>query len=275
MDYCVKNIMSSKIYTETKDRCKKHRTKILQISQKVKALHIAGAFSSIEIIDFIYYQLANNRKDVKFILSKGHGAIAQYIVLNSLGILSDEELSKYCTSDGILGCHPDIGTPGIYASTGSLGHGLGMCVGIGQSYKISNIKNRIITLLSDGELQEGSTWEYLMMAANLKLDNLYIFIDHNGSQAFGVTKYSHPAFYPMVKKLKEFNCDTEEVNGHDVNEINQAIMKLDQKNGKPKVIFCNTIKGKPISFMQNNPVWHYRSPNKEEYKIAISEINKD
>ena len=112
------------------------------------------------------------------------------------------------------------------------------------------------------------------MAANLKLDNLYIFIDHNGSQAFGVTKYSHPAFYPMVNKLKEFNCDTEEVNGHNVDEIKKAIENLDKKD-KPKVIFCNTVKGKPISFMQNKPVWHYRSPNKDEYEIAISEINKN
>ena len=136
--------MNSKIHTETKNRCKKHRIKILEISQKVKALHIAGAFSSIEIIDYIYYQLIKNQKDVKFILSKGHGAIAQYVILNSLGILTDEDLSKYCTSDGILGCHPDIGTPGIHASTGSLGHGLGMCVGIGQSYKIANKKIRLL-----------------------------------------------------------------------------------------------------------------------------------
>lgn len=267
--------MTSKIFLETKQRCKKHRIKILQISQKVKALHIAGAFSSIEMIDYIYYQIIKNNKDIKFILSKGHGAIAQYVVLNSLGILSDEELSKYCTSEGKLGCHPDIGTPGIYASTGSLGHGLGMCVGIGQSYKISNKKNKIITLLSDGELQEGSTWEYLMMAANLKLDNLYVFVDHNGSQAFGVTKYSHPAFYPMINKLKEFNCEIEEVNGHDVDEIKEALIRLDKTNGKPKVIYCNTIKGKPISFMQNKPVWHYRSPDKEEFNLAISEIEKD
>ena len=126
MDYCVENIMNSKIYTETKIDAK-HRIKILEISQKVKALHIAGAFSSIEIIDYIYYQLVKNHKNTKFILSKGHGAIAQYVILNSLGILTDEDLSKYCTSEGILGCHPDIGTPGIHASTGSLGHGLGMC----------------------------------------------------------------------------------------------------------------------------------------------------
>ena len=267
--------MPSKIFIDTKDRCKKHRIKILEISQKVKALHIAGAFSCMEMIDYIYYNMISKEDNIKFILSKGHGAIAQYVVLNSIGILSDDELSKYCTSDGKLGCHPDIGTPGIYASTGSLGHGLGMCVGIAQSYKISNKKNKIITLLSDGELQEGSTWEYLMMAANLKLDNLYIFIDHNGSQAFGVTKYSHPAFYPMVNKLKDFNCEILEVNGHDVDEIENAIISLDKKKCKPKVIYCNTVKGKPISYMQNKPVWHYRSPNKEEFEKAISDIEKD
>jgi len=267
--------MNSKINLDSKERCKKHRIKILEISQKVKALHIAGAFSSIEIIDYIYYQFIHQKKNAKFILSKGHSAIAQYVVLNSLGLLSDDELSKYCTSEGKLGCHPDIGTPGIYASTGSLGHGLGMCVGIGQSYKISDKKDKIITLLSDGELQEGSTWEYLMMAANLRLDNLYIFIDHNGSQAFGVTKYSHPAFYPMVEKLIAFNCYVEEINGHNLDELQNAVIKLEQKSKKPKIIFCNTIKGKPISFMQNKPVWHYRSPSKKEFDLAISEIEKE
>jgi len=262
--------MNKKTLEDARNRCRNYRKKILEISQNVSALHIGGAFSSIEILDFIYYQMLN--KKYKFILSKGHGAIALYVILNNLKIITDEEIDNYCTADGILGCHPDRGNPGINASTGSLGHGLGMCVGIGQAYKIKKNKNNIITLLSDGELQEGSTWEYLMMAANLKLDNLYIFIDHNGSQSYGITKFSHPAFYPMIDKLKSFNCDLELVNGHDFNQLSRAQSLIEKKKGKPKVIFCNTVKGKMISFMENKPIWHYKSPNKDEYKIAISDL---
>tara|TARA_B100001121_G_C18627229_1_gene592403 strand:- start:305 stop:1117 length:813 start_codon:yes stop_codon:yes gene_type:complete len=264
--------MNKKEILDAKIRCKNHRKKILDISQKVSALHVGGGFSSIEIIDFIHYQMLN-KKD-KFILSKGHGAIALYVVLNSLGIIDDDEISKYCTSEGKLGCHPDMGNPGINASTGSLGHGLGMCVGVGHAYKIQNLKKNVVTMLSDGELQEGSTWEYLMMAANLKLDNLYIFIDHNGSQSYGITKYSHPAFYPMIEKLKSFNCEVEEVDGHDYRELLNARNVIEKKTGKPKIIFCNTVKGKPISYMENKPIWHYRSPNKDEYEIAISDLEK-
>jgi len=259
---------------ESRKRCKEHRKKIIEISQTVKALHVGGALSSIEIVDFIYYQLLKIYKDSKFIMSKGHGSIAQYVILNSLGILSDEELSKYCTAGGKLGCHPDIGNPGIYASTGSLGHGLGLSVGIAQAYKIKETKQKIITLISDGELQEGSTWECLMMAANLNLDNLIIFVDHNGSQSFGVTKTTHPAFYPIIDKLESFNYHLESANGHNVIEISQAFIKLKEKSNKPKIIFCNTVKGKGVSYMENDPIWHYRSPNKEEYIQAISELKE-
>jgi len=266
--------MFENFYEESKKRCNDHRKKIIEISQTVKALHVGGALSSIEIIDFIYYQLLQLYTDSKFIMSKGHGSIAQYVVLNSLDILSDEELSKYCTADGKLGCHPDIGNPGIHASTGSLGHGLGLSAGIAQAYKIKKTEQKIMVLISDGELQEGSTWECLMMAANLNLDNLMIFVDHNGSQSFGVTKTTHPAFYPIVDKLMSFNCDLESVNGHEINEIDKAFTKLKEKSGKPKIIFCNTVKGKGISYMENQPIWHYRSPNKEEYLQALNELNE-
>ena len=266
--------MSKNFYQESKSRCNNHRKKIIEISQTVNALHLGGALSSIEVVDFIYYRLLKLYKDSKFIMSKGHGSIAQYIALNSLGTISDEELSKYCTSEGKLGCHPDIGNPGIHASTGSLGHGLGLCVGIAQAYKIKSKNQKIITLISDGELQEGSTWESLMMAANLNLDNLIIFVDHNGSQSFGETKITHPAFYPIIDKLVSFNCDLESVNGHEAAQMDEAFNKLKDKTNKPKIIFCNTVKGKGVSYMENQPIWHYRSPNKEEYLQAVKELEE-
>lgn len=259
----------------SRERCLNYRRKILDISQKVSALHLGGAFSALEMVDYIYYELLEKKfPKSKFIMSKGHGCMAQYVVLNSLGIIKDKDLDEYCTENGILGCHPDYGNPGIFASTGSLGHGMGLCAGIAHAYKIKKNDKKIITILSDGELQEGSTWESLMMASNLKLDNLIIFIDHNGSQSFGHTIETHPSFYPIEEKLKSFVCDVEVVNGHNVKEIDDVIDKFNMKNNRPKIIFANTVKGKGVSFIENKPIWHYRSPNNEEYKIAINNLKE-
>ena len=259
----------------SKSRCLGYRKKILEISQTVTAVHIGGAFSCIEILDYIYYELINNKfPESKFIMSKGHSCLAQYLILNSLKIISDAELKKYCTDKGILGCHPDLGNPGINASTGSLGHGLGLCTGLAHAYKTQSKKGKIIVLISDGELQEGSTWESLMMASNLGLDNLLIFVDHNGSQSFGITKFSHPSFYPIKDKLDSFVCDVIEVNGHDVNQIDLKMKKINKLNKKPKIILANTVKGKGVDFMEDKPIWHYRSPSKEEFKVAIDNLKE-
>lgn len=255
-------------------RCISFRKKILDISQTVTALHAAGAFSATEIVDCIYFSLFrkdNNNKDIdSFIMSKGHGCMIQYVILNNKGILSDEDLNNYCKPEGRLGCHPDYGTPGIEASTGSLGHGLAIAAGMAYADKINKIQRNIYVVLSDGELQEGSTWEAMMMAANLNLDNLICFLDHNGSQSFGHTKETHPKFYPIKEKLQAFGFDTNEVNGHDVEAIYNATLNRDIK--KPFMLVCNTIKGKGVSFMENKPIWHYRSPTPEEYNVAISEL---
>ena len=216
-------------------RCYLYRKTILDLSQKVQALHGGGAFSCLEILDYIYFHLLDNFKisqnEESFILSKGHSAVAQYTILNYLKIISKKDLFSYCKKDGYLGCHPDIGNPGIEASTGSLGHGLALSLGMAQALKIKKINNKkIYVLISDGELQEGSTWESLMMAGNLSLENLILFIDHNGSQSFGVTRETHPNFYPIKQKLSSFGWDTRQCNGHKINEINDCLLK---KNTKP------------------------------------------
>lgn len=238
------------------------------ISQKVSALHIAGAFSCLEIVDTIYYNFLVGENS--FILSKGHGAIAQYVVLESLGVLSDDDLDRYCTKEGILGCHPDRGNPGIIASTGSLGHGIGLAVGIAAGKKIKNNLSNVFAVLSDGELQEGSTWENIMMAANLNLNNLMIFIDHNGFQSFGKTSETHPSFYPIDKKFESFGWDVSTVNGHDHKQIIDAVNN--REFNKPFALICNTIKGKGVSYMENSPIWHYRSPTASEYFVALQEV---
>lgn len=261
---------------KSRHRCYTYRKRILDISQKVSALHIGGAFSSIEIIDFIYHHLLNDKKlDKKdlFILSKGHSAIAQYVVLESLNILKKKDIDSYCTPDGILGCHPDIENNGINASTGSLGHGLAIAVGIAHSFKIKKTNQKCFVVMSDGELQEGSTWEALMMSANLELDNLVIFLDHNGSQSFGQTKETHPKFYPIKEKINSFQLSCATANGHDIKSISNSLSKIINSNS-PKFVICDTVKGKGVSFMEHEPIWHYRSPTKDEYKIALQDIKK-
>ncbi|WP_370624065.1 transketolase [Polynucleobacter sp. AP-Feld-500C-C5] len=252
----------------SKQRSKEYRVRILEISQKVPALHIAGAFSCLEIVDAIYFNFV--RGDDSFILSKGHGAIAQYVVLEKLGILRSDDLDKYCTNEGLLGCHPDRGNPGIIASTGSLGHGIGLAVGIAAGKKIKNNAGNVYVVLSDGELQEGSTWENLMMAANLNLNNLIIFVDHNGFQSFGKTADTHPSFYPINTKFESFGWEVAETYGHDQQKISDAVKNRQLK--KPFVLICNTTKGKGVSYMENAPIWHYRSPNAGELALALKEV---
>ncbi len=258
-------------YKASKIRCKNHRKVLLNMSQKVQALHLGGAFSSIEIVDLIYNFLISSKND-KFIMSKGHGYLAQCAVLLDKKILSPEDIENYCKPNGKLGGHPDLGVPGIEASTGSLGHGMGIATGIAQANEIEKKNDKTFVLLSDGELQEGSTWEALMMAANLNLKNLIGFIDHNGSQSFGVAKETHPKLYPIREKIISFGWDCLEVDGHNQKEILDKYFSQKPQN-KPLMFLCNTIKGKGVSFMENKPIWHYRSPNKEEYLQAVKEID--
>ena len=262
--------------TESMKRCLKYRKKVLDMSQKVSALHGGGAFSATEMIDLSYFGLMRRDNKGKFIdtflMSKGHSCLIQYIILENLKILTTEDLELYCKAGGRLGCHPDYGVPGIEASTGSLGHGMGLAVGMFQADKIKKVDKKIYVILSDGELQEGSTWENMMMGANLNAKNIIALLDHNGSQSFGVTKDTHPKFYPIKEKITSFGWECEEANGHDVDEMYQKV--INRSKTKPFMLICNTVKGKGVSFMENKPVWHYRSPNKEEYKIAIKELKE-
>ncbi|MFM8453497.1 MAG: transketolase [Gammaproteobacteria bacterium] len=254
---------------ESKKRCINYRKRILEMSQKVTALHVAPAFSCLEILDLIYHNLLDEQDT--FILSKGHGCLSQYVLLNDLGVLSEKDLDEYCTKNGRLGAHPDYGVPGIGAATGSLGHGLGIACGIAQAKKIKNNNSRVYVVVSDGELQEGSTWEALMMSANLMLNNITVFLDLNNSISSSKMSETHPAFYPIEEKLQAFGWETKMVDGHNQLEIYTQINKMDKI--KPSIMICKTIKGKGVSYMENIPIWHYRSPNKEEYLEAISELD--
>ena len=258
-------------------RCMKYRRRILDISQQVSALHGAGAFSATELVDCIYHGLMRGRpgndSPDTFLMSKGHGCLSQYVVLEDLGILSRGDLDLYCKAGGRLGCHPDYGNPGIEASTGSLGHGMALATGMAYTEKYIHKNDGVVyVVLSDGEFQEGSTWEAMMMAANLRVTNLVAMLDHNGFQSFGRTSETHPAFYPIREKVEAFGWEAVEVNGHDGAAIHAAASR--RKGGKPFILIGNTVKGKGVSFMENEPIWHYRSPNPAEYQQAVAELKE-
>lgn len=265
--------MLTTVSLPSKQRCKLWRRKILDISQKVSALHIAPAYSCVEIVDCIYFELMKKSSsefvDV-FIMSKGHGCMVQYVILNAFGILSDKDLDSYCQPNGTLGAHPDFGVPGVSASTGSLGHGLGIAVGQAYAEKLKGSDVKIYCLVSDGELQEGSSWEALLMAANLKLDNLIVFVDLNDFGGLERMSEGHPAFYPLNMKFESFGWSTFEIDGHSCDEILRVVSH--KKSSQPRAVICRTIKGKGISFMEEAPIWHYRSPNPSEYEAALLEL---
>jgi transketolase len=219
-------------------RCKKMRRRILDVSQKLGALHIAPAFSCMELVNTIYFGLMRRAPDGSscdtFILSKGHGAMAQFVVLEDLGVLTHEDIEKCCQLGGRLGGHPDYGLPGIEASTGSLGHGLPMALGMALADKVNHDDRFIYVVMSDQ------------------------------------TSKIHPNFYPMDTKTRAFGWETVEVDGHDPQAIYDAVAG---RSGKaPMIVIARTVKGKGVSYMENKPIWHYRSPNPEEYQQALKEL---
>jgi len=259
-----------------KERCRNYRRRILEISQQVTALHVAPAFSCTEITDTIYNGLmrkvsGGGFSDI-FLMSKGHGCMIQYVILEELGLLTRSDLDGYCKPGGRLGAHPDCETPGVNASTGSLGHGMGIATGQAMAEKLKGTDALIYCVASDGEFQEGSTWEAMMMAANLKLDNLIAFMDFNDFGGLERMSEGHQAFYPLVEKAQAFGWEALEVDGHDGGSMFEAVMN--RKGGSPILFVSKTTKGKGVSYMENVPIWHYRSPNKAEYEQALAELAK-
>ena len=254
-------------------RCRRYRKRILEISQQVSALHIAPAFSCTEIVDLVYNELMSDSQvdggDV-FVMSKGHGCMIQYVILEEKGLLTSRDLDNYCKPGGILGAHPDFGNPGIRASTGSLGHGLGMIVGQAYAERLKQSQVQFYVVLSDGELQEGSTWEALSMAASLRLSNITAFVDNNDFTSLERMSVGQPAFYPVVEKVSAFNWSVTESDGHDAGALRSALASLSE--AMPRMVVAKTTKGKGVSFMEGVPIWHYRSPNSDEYERAILEL---
>jgi transketolase len=257
-------------------RCRRLRRRILDISQTVSALHIAPAFSCLEILDTIYFGLFRRNSDGTspdaFLLSKGHGAMAQYAILEELGIMSHADLDGYCQLHGHLGAHPDYGLPGIEASTGSLGHGLPMALGICLANREYRLQSVTYLVMSDGELMEGSTWEAALAAPNVGATELIVFVDLNGFVSATPISVRHPNILPVERKFQAFGWDVCSVDGHDQQAIYEAART--KCPSRPLAVVAKTVKGKGVSFMENQGIWHYRSPSPAEYQQALRELEE-
>lgn len=240
--------------------------------------HPGGSLSSADILTTLYfYKMKFDSKNPKlkerdrFILSKGHACPALYSVLAELGFFPKEELNNLRKISCLLQGHPSIKIPGIEANTGSLGQGLSIANGIALACRLDKLKNKVYVLLGDGELQEGQVWEAAMTSAHYNLDNLVAIIDHNGLQIDGFVK-DIKNVEPLKEKWEAFGWYVIEINGHDFEEIINALDKADEIK-KPVMIIANTVKGKGVDFMENKCEWHGKTPNKEEFDRALCNLN--
>ena len=268
------NKISKDKFLASQLRARSHRRRILEVSQQLSALHVAPAFSCLELVDSIYYFCMDDPRAGKdiFILSKGHGAMAQYVVLESLGLMSSAEVMSVCQPGSSFGGHPDRGNPGVIASTGSLGHGLPIALGLAKGANELKEKSEVFLVMSDGEFMEGSVWESLMLAPSLGLTNISIFVDHNKSISRGKIPIMHPNFLPLAEKIRAFGWETLEVDGHDTEAIVEAFKS--RKGNGPLAVIGHTVKGRGVSYMENEPIWAYRSPNKAEFEVAMTELRE-
>lgn len=257
------------------------RKGIIRAVHSAKSGHPGGSLSAADIFTYLYFEELNvdpenpKKEDRdRFVLSKGHTAPGLYAALAQKGFFPVEDLTTLRHVGSYLQGHPDMkGTPGIDMSSGSLGQGISAAVGMAISAKMSGKDYRVYTLLGDGEIQEGQVWEAAMLAAHWKLDNLVIIVDNNNLQIDGaIDEVNSP--YPIDKKFEAFNCHVININGNDFDEIDAAFKEAKTVKGQPTVIVAKTIKGKGVSFMENNAGWHGKGPNDEEFEKAMNELEK-
>ena len=246
-----------------------------------KAGHPGGSLSAADMYTYLYFEEMNiDPKDPKnpdrdrFVLSKGHTAPGLYSVLANRGYFPVEDLKTLRHLGSYLQGHPCMQeTPGVDMSSGSLGQGISAAVGMALAAKIDQKDYRVYTLLGDGEIQEGQVWEASMFAGANKLDNLVVIVDNNGLQIDGRVE-DVCSVYPIDKKFEAFNFQAINVDGHNFDEIRAAMKQARETKGKPTAIIMHTVKGKGVSFMEDNAGWHGKAPNDEEYAIAMADLNK-
>lgn len=265
---------------EIKDLCKETRQNIVKMVYNAASGHIGGSLSAVELLTVLFHKCMKNvpqwhrsedfDKRDRFVLSKGHVSPAYYSVLSQLGYFGKEELLTFRKFGSRLQGHPTPLCPGVEVATGSLGQGLSIACGISLALKLNKNNANVFVLMGDGELQEGSVWEGFMNASHRKLDNLVAIIDRNRLQIDGETE-KIKSLDPLDEKIKAFGWNVIEIDGHDIQAIYDAI-ETAKKNTSPTVIIANTIKGRGVSFMENNAGWHGKAPKKEEYEKAMQEL---
>ena len=265
---------------EIKTLCLENRNNILDMVYEAQSGHIGGSLSACEILTVLFHKCMNNCPKGKtannyenrdrFVLSKGHVSPVYYSILAQLGFIDKSELKTFRKLGTRLQGHPSLWCPGVEVATGSLGQGLSMACGIAMSLKIDKNPAHVYVLLGDGEMQEGNVWEALMQAPHRNLNNLTAIIDRNRLQIDGNTE-NIKQLDDLSEKLKAFNWNVIEIDGHDIKQIYNAIEKA-KHSDIPTVIIANTIKGKGISFMENNAGWHGKAPTEDDYKKAKMEL---
>ena len=266
---------------ELSSMSKQVRRDIINMTANAGSGHPGGSLSAADLMTCLFFNHMHvdpKRPDDpdrdRFVLSKGHAAPCYYAVLAEMGFISRDEFKNFRQLHSILQGHPDSKkVPGIDAATGSLGQGCSIAVGMALGAKLQHKDCRVYALLGDGECQEGQIWESFMAAAHYKLDNLTIIIDNNGLQIDGdIAKVMSP--YPIDKKLEAFGFHVETIDGHDFDAIASALDTAKTVKGQPSAIIMKTVKGKGVSFMENQASWHGSAPNDEQYAVAMAELKQ-
>ncbi|MDP2647772.1 MAG: transketolase [Candidatus Yanofskybacteria bacterium] len=256
------------------------RRQIIKMIYKARASHIASAYSVLDIVLYLYSFILRidpknpkNQERDRFILSKGWAVSALYAVLADRGFFKMKELDSYCMDGSkFIGIATMSGVPGVETTTGSMGHGLPVGAGMAIAGKKLKSNRRVFVVISDGELDEGSTWEAILFAGHNHLDNLVVVVDYNGLQSFGRTK-DVLNLDPLPEKFRAFGWMVTEAKGHDFISLEKAFAKLPLGKGKPTAIIAHTIKGKGVSFMENRNEWHYKYPSEADLAAALKELS--
>ena len=272
--------MDEKIKKNLMKTACKARMGVIEGTYNAKSGHPGGSLSICDLLAYLYFEKMNvnpENPDMKerdrFVLSKGHTAPALYAILAQKGFFPEEELKTLRHIGSELQGHPCINIKGVDMSSGSLGQGISVACGMALSAKISSDSYKVYTVLGDGEIEEGQVWEAAMFASHYKLDNLVAVVDYNGLQIDGkLSEVCSPE--PIDKKFEAFGWHVISIDGHDFDQIDDAFKEADKINGKPVAIIQKTVKGKGVSFMENQVSWHGSAPNREQYDKAMEELNK-
>ncbi|MFO7696222.1 MAG: transketolase [Anaerolineae bacterium] len=265
--------------TELKLKSIEYRRTILRIIAQAKAGHTGGDLSAIDILNVLYNRVLNVSPETfsdpdrdRYVQSKGHCVEALYTVLADRGFYPAAEMDTLCQYGSHFIGHPTRAVPGIEHNTGALGHGLAVAVGMALAGKLDGKAYRVFTLLGDGELDEGSNWEASLAAAHNRLDNLVVIVDRNGLQITGATE-SVNALEPLADKFRAFGYAVREVDGNDTRALVDLFAQVPFETGKPSLVLADTVKGKGVSYIENQVGWHHHVPTAEELEIARRELD--